>query len=105
MRKPLQKSTRAPIQWAYFNSNQYHPGRPVACGEDGIAFIADVNLRPGTPLFIKKGQAPADASTTVIYHAVPTAGVAEVKSCREAMDPGADGYEIRVRFPGRYYYG
>lgn len=73
-----------PIFFSHFNAQKRHQGKLQNYSEDGICIQTDIPIKPGTAIYFR-GQPGAgdDPKERKICAGFRTAGVAEVKWCKE----------------------
>ena len=87
-----------PISFSYFNKESFFEGQTVNYGSGGMGFKSKFFLKPGTTVFIRLKKTNPNGIGNVVFRALRSVTLAEVKWCREISDIDVPAYGVGVGY-------
>jgi hypothetical protein len=91
---------KAPVTCACFNSDRFYRAKTTNHSRDGIFFLSNFPLKPGSQIFIRmeKDISTASAQKACACGAIRRLGLAEVKWCNELSPTHEYQYGIGLKY-------
>jgi len=91
---------KAPVTCAFFNSDRFYRAKTTNHSRDGIFFLSNFPLKPGSYIYVRveKDTPAASAQKFCGCGAIRFLGLAEVKWCQENINDSGSLYTAGLKY-------